>query len=74
MDIYSILLFLSEIRNHGGSVYFVTADKDLIHLWNDMNRFMMVNDEPGVLHFDMMYFLPRLEGGEMDELQELMKG
>jgi hypothetical protein len=39
-----------------------------------MNAFMMVNDEPGVLHFDMMYFLPGLEEGEADELQELMRG
>ena len=60
--------------NHGGNVFFVTADKDLIHLWNDMNPFMVVNDEPGVLHFDMMYFLPGLEEGEVDELQELMSG
>lgn len=73
LDIYSILLFLSEIRNHGGKVFFVTADKDLIHLWNDMNPFMMVNDEPGVLHFNMMYFLPGLADGEVDELQELMR-
>ncbi|TBW33915.1 hypothetical protein E0E54_15700 [Azotobacter chroococcum] len=73
LDIYSLILFLSEIRNHRGNVFFVTADKDLIHLWNDMNAFMMVNDEPGVLHFDMMYFLPGLEEGEVDELQELMR-
>jgi len=74
LDIYSLILFLSEIRNHGGNVFFVTADKDLIHLWNDMNAFMMVNDEPGVLHFDMMYFLPGLEESDVDELQELMRG
>lgn len=74
LDIYSLILFLSEIRNHGSNVFFVTADKDLIHLWNDMNAFMMVNDEPGVLHFDMMYFLPGLEGSEISELQELMNG
>lgn len=74
LDIFSLILFLSEIRNHGRSVFFVTADKDLIHLWNDMNPYMMVNDEPGVLHFDMMYFLPGLEGSESDELQELMRG
>lgn len=74
LDIYSLMLFLSEIRNHGGNVFFVTADKDLIHLWNDMNPFMVVDDEPGVLHFDMMYFLPGLEEGEVDELQELMSG
>ncbi|MEC4024893.1 MULTISPECIES: hypothetical protein [Pseudomonas putida group] len=73
LDIYSIILFLSEIRNHGGNVFFVTADKDLIHLWNDMNVYMMVDDEPGVLHFDMLYFLPGLQEGEVDELQELMK-
>lgn len=74
LDIYSLILFLSDIRNHRGNVFFVTADKDLIHLWNDMNAFMIVNDEPGVLHFDMMYFLPGLEEGEVDELQELMSG
>lgn len=73
LDIYSLILFLSEIRNHRGNVFFVTADKDLIHLWNDMNEFMMVYDEPGVLHFDRMYFLPGLEEGEVDELQELMR-
>lgn len=74
LDIYSLILFLSEIRNHGGNVFFVTADKDLIHLWNDMNAYMMVDDEPGVLHFDMMYFLPGLQEGEVDVLQELMRG
>ncbi|HGY9638078.1 hypothetical protein RDI61_24105 [Pseudomonas plecoglossicida] len=74
LDIYSILLFLSEIRNHGGSVFFVTADKDLIHLWNDMSRFMKISDKPGVLDFNMMYFLPRLEEDEMAELQDLMRG
>jgi hypothetical protein len=74
LDIYSLILFLSEIRNHGDNVFFVTADKDLIHLWNDMNAFMRVSDEPGVLHFDMMYFLPGLHKSEVDVLQELMTG
>lgn len=73
LDVYSLLLFLSEIRNHGDIVFFVTADKDLIHLWNDMNAFMRVRDEPGVLYFNMMYFLPGLEESEVSELQELMK-
>ncbi|WP_043308316.1 hypothetical protein [Pseudomonas sp. ML96] len=72
LDIYSLILFLSEIRNHRANAFFVTADKDLIHLWNDMNAFMVVNDEPGVLHFDMMYFLPGLDKSDVDELQELM--
>lgn len=72
LDIYSLILFLSEIRNYGRNVFFVTADKDLIHLWNDMNAFIMLNDEPDVLHFDMMYFLPGLEKGKVDELQKLM--
>ncbi|RMU41746.1 hypothetical protein, partial [Pseudomonas avellanae] len=74
LDIYSLVLFLSEIRNHGGNVFFVTADKDLIYLWNDMHAFMVVNDEPGVLNFDMMYFLPGLKEEEADELMELMGG
>ncbi len=74
LDIYSLILFLSEIRNHGGNVFFVTADKDLIYLWNDMNAFMLVNDEPGVLHFDMTYFLPGLEESVSGELQKLMEG
>ncbi|MBD8576710.1 hypothetical protein IFU04_20940 [Pseudomonas syringae] len=73
LDIYSLILYLSEIRNHGGNIFFVTADKDLIHLWNDMNSFMIVNDEPGVLYFNMMYFLPGLEESDVAELQELMR-
>ena len=74
LDIYSLILFLSEIRNHGENVFFVTADKDLIYLWNDMNKFMMVDDQPGVLHFDMMYFLPGLHQDEVAELESLMNG
>lgn len=72
LDIYSLLLFMSEIRNHNGNVFFVTADKDLIHLWNDICSFMMVNDERGVLHFDMTYFLPGLQQDEVAALQQLM--
>lgn len=72
LDIYSLILFLSEIRNHGANVFFVTADKDLIHLWNDMNEFIVIDDEPGVLHFNMVYFLPGLEESDADQVQELM--
>lgn len=38
-----------------------------------MNPFMMVNDQPGVLHFDMMYFLPSIGDDEIDELQSLLR-
>jgi hypothetical protein len=74
LDIYSLFLLLSEIRNHGSNVYFVTADKDLIHLWNDMSKFIVVDDQPGVLHFNMNYFLPGLQQCEITELEKLMCG
>ncbi|MNJ34126.1 hypothetical protein D3C77_288250 [compost metagenome] len=72
LDIFSLMLFLSEIRNRQGNAYFITADKDLIYLWNDMVGFMIVDDQPGVLNIDMNYFLPGLSDDDIAELVTLM--
>lgn len=72
LDIFSLILFLSEIRNQQGNAYFITADKDLIYLWNDMVGFMIVDDQPGVLNIDMNYFLPGLSDHDIAELVALM--
>lgn len=72
LDIFSLILFLSEIRNRKGNAYFITADKDLIYLWNDMVGFMIVDDQPGVLNIDMNYFLPGLSDDDIVELVALM--
>ena len=72
LDIFSLFIFLSEIRNHDYNAYFVTADKDLIHLWNDMTSFMRLDNQPGVLHFDLNYFLPGLRQEEINVLEGIM--
>ena len=72
LDIFSLFLFISEIRNHDHNVYFVTADKDLMHLWNDMTGFIRLDNQPGVLHFDLNYFLPGLEQDDIDALKDIM--
>lgn len=72
LDVFSLFLFISDIRNLTSNVYFVTADKDLMHLWNDMVGFIKLDDQPGVLYFDLNYFLPGLAQSDIDALEKIM--
>lgn len=72
LDIFSLFLFISDIRRLDHNVYFVTADKDLMHLWNDMTGFIRLDNQPGVMHFDLNYFLPGLEQDDINILEEIM--
>ncbi|MBK3447551.1 MULTISPECIES: hypothetical protein [Pseudomonadaceae] len=72
LDIFSLFLFIGDIRRHDHNVYFVTADKDLMHLWNDMAGFIRLDNQPGVMHFDLNYFLPGIEQDDINALEEIM--
>lgn len=73
LDIYSIFLFISELRDKKRkNVFFVTADKDLIYFWNNINPYLFLDNVPGSLSIDMQYFLPGLSEPEIGELKAVM--